>query len=213
MGSEAARVAAAYGVSVAPLGLATSPNEAARMAEEYGFPVVLKIASPKIMHKTDIGGVRLNLTSAEEVRQSFTEIMDNARRYLPQVTPHGVEVQKMMPKGRELIVGMNRDLVFGPMIMFGMGGVYVNLLKDVAFRLAENLGRAEATAMIKETKAYTLLRGFRGESPADFEAVVTVLQQVARLCVDFPEISELDVNPLFAYEEGVSGLDVKITIT
>lgn len=213
LGSEAAAVADAFGVSVAPLGLATSPAEAARMAEEFGFPVVLKVASPKIMHKTDIGGVRLNLSTAEEVRLAFTEIMENARRYLPQVTPHGVEVQKMMPKGRELIVGMNRDLVFGPMIMFGMGGVYVNLLKDVAFRLAEDLTRAEACAMIKETKAYVLLRGFRGETPADLEAVVTTLQQVARLCVEFPEIGELDVNPLFAYEEGVAALDVKITIT
>lgn len=213
MGSEAAEVAAAYGVSVAPLGLATSPEEASRMAEEFGFPVVLKIASPKIMHKTDIGGVRLNLTNSDQVRQAFTEIIDNARRYLPQVTPHGVEVQKMMPKGRELIIGMNRDLVFGPMIMFGMGGIYVNLLKDVAFRLAKDLTREEALAMIKQTKAYTLLRGFRGEAPADLDAVVNTLLRVARLCVAHPEISELDVNPLFAYEKGVSALDVKITIT
>ncbi|MGE5552488.1 MAG: acetate--CoA ligase alpha subunit [Betaproteobacteria bacterium] len=213
MGSEAAQVAAAFGVSVAPLGLATSHAEAARMAEEFGFPVVLKVASPKIMHKTDIGGVRLNLTSAEEVRQAFAEIMENVRRYMPQVTPHGVEVQKMMPRGRELIVGMNRDLVFGPMIMFGMGGIYVNLLKDVSFRLAEGLTRAEAQAMIRETKAYTLLRGFRGEPPADLETVVDTLRRVAQLCVEFPEISELDINPLFAYEKGVAALDVKITIS
>ncbi|MDI6871814.1 MAG: acetate--CoA ligase family protein [Bacillota bacterium] len=213
MGSEAAEVAAAFGVSVAPLGLATSHAEAARLAEEYGFPVVLKVASPKIMHKTDIGGVRLNLSSSEEVRQAFAQIMENVRRYLPQVTPHGVEVQKMMPKGRELIIGMNRDLIFGPMIMFGMGGIYVNLLKDVSFRLAENLTRAEAHAMIKETKAYVLLRGFRGEPPADLEAVVDALLGIARLCVEFPEISELDVNPLFAYEKGVAALDVKITIS
>ncbi|HHW15071.1 MAG TPA: CoA-binding protein [Firmicutes bacterium] len=213
MGSEAARVAAAFGVSVAPLGLATTPGEAAQMAEEFGFPVVLKIASPKIMHKTDIGGVRLNLTSAEEVRNAFAEIMANARRYMPQVTPHGVEVQKMMPKGKELIVGMNRDLVFGPMLMFGMGGIYVNLLKDVAFRLAEELTPEKALAMIKETKAYVLLKGFRGEKAADLPAVVDTLQRIARLCVEFPEISELDVNPLFAYEEGVAALDVKITIT
>ncbi|MGE5509593.1 MAG: acetate--CoA ligase alpha subunit [Chitinophagales bacterium] len=213
LGSEAARVVEAFGVSVAPLGLATTADEASRMAEEFGYPVVLKIASPKIMHKTDIGGVRLRLTSAEEVRSAFHEIIENARRYMPQVTPHGVEVQKMMPAGRELIIGMNRDLVFGPMIMFGMGGIYVNLLKDVAFRLADGLTNDEALAMIKETKAYTLLRGFRGEKPADLDAVVATLRRVARLCVEFEEISELDLNPVFAYEEGVSALDVKITIT
>lgn len=212
LGSEAARVAEAFGVSVAPLGLATTADEAAQMAEEFGYPVVLKIASPKIMHKTDIGGVRLKLKSAEEVRAAFVEIMENARRYMPQVTPHGVEVQKMMPAGRELIIGMNRDHVFGPLVMFGMGGIYVNLLKDVAFRLADGLTSEQALEQIKETKAYTLLRGFRGEKPADMDAVVETLRRVARLCVEFPEITELDLNPVFAYEEGVSALDVKITI-
>jgi acetyltransferase len=213
MGSEAAQVAAASGVSVAPLRLATSHTEAARLAEEFGFPVALKVASPKIMHKTDIGGVRLNLNSAEEVRQGFAEIMANVRRYLPQITPHGVEVQKMMAKGRELIVGLNRDLVFGPMLMVGLGGIYVNLLQDVSFRLAEGLTRAEAQAMIQETKAYQLLKGFRGEAPADLEAVVDTLRRIAQLGVEFPEISELDVNPLFVYEQGAAALDVKITIS
>jgi acetyltransferase len=150
--------------------------------------------------------------TAEEVRAAFVEIMENARRYMPQVTPHGVEVQKMMPAGRELIIGMNRDHVFGPLVMFGMGGIYVNLLKDVAFRLADGLTSEQALEQIKETKAYTLLRGFRGEKPADMDAVVETLRRVARLCVEFPEITELDLNPVFAYEEGVSALDVKITI-
>lgn len=213
LGSEAAEVVAAYGIPAAPTVLATNPEGAAEQADKLGYPVVLKIASPKIMHKTDLGGVKIGLDSPEKVRNGFVEIMDNVHRYLPQVVAHGVEVQKMMPKGTELIIGMTRDVQFGPLIAFGLGGIYVNLLKDVSFRLANGLNGREIENMLAETKAYTLLRGYRGEKPADIRAIVEIIGRVAKLVTDFPEITEMDINPVFAYNQGASALDIKITVS
>ncbi|MCL6634978.1 MAG: acetate--CoA ligase [Peptococcaceae bacterium] len=213
LGSEAAGVAAAYGIPAAPTVLAGSPGDAAEQADRMGYPVVLKVASPKIMHKTDVGGVKTGLESPEEVRRGFVEIMDNVHRYLPRVVVYGVEVQKMMPKGVELIVGMSRDVQFGPMIAFGLGGIYVNLLKDVSFRLARGLNTREIENMLAETRAYTLLRGYRGEKPADIKAIIEIIGRVAQLVTDFPEITEMDINPVFAYTKGASALDVKITVS
>ena len=178
-----------------------------------GYPVVLKVASPKILHKTDVDGIKIGIKSAEEVKAGFIEIMESIHRLLPQVLVYGVEVQKMMPRGVELIIGMSRDVQFGPLIAFGLGGIYVNLLKDVSFRLANGMTIKEIDRMIAETKAYTLLRGYRGEKPADIRAVADVIARAARLVIDFPEITEMDINPLFAYSQGVSALDVKITIS
>lgn len=212
LGSEAAAVAKAYGISVAPITLANSPEEAADLADNMGYPVVLKVASPKIMHKTDVGGVKIELRNAAEVREGFIEIMENVQRYLPNVVPYGIEVSKMMPKGIELIVGMTRDMQFGPLIAFGLGGIYVNLLKDVSFRLAKGITHSEIAAMISETKASTLLRGYRGDKPADMYSLIDMIARAAKLILDFDEISELDINPIFAYNEGYSALDIKITI-
>ncbi|TEB12088.1 acetate--CoA ligase alpha subunit [Pelotomaculum propionicicum] len=213
LGSEAAEIVSAYGIPAVPTFLANSPEEAAEFAEQAGFPVVLKIASPQIMHKTDVGGVKIGLSSRDEVSKGFIEIMDNVHRYLPRVVLYGVEVQKMMPKGVELIIGVTRDVQFGPLIAFGLGGIYVNLLKDVAFRLANGLVTKEIEKMISETRAYTLLRGYRGEKPSDINAVVDTIGRVAKLVTDFPEITEMDINPAFAYSQGISALDVKITIS
>lgn len=213
LGSEAAEVAKCYGIPAAPVVLATSPEEAAEEADKMGYPVVMKVASPKILHKTDVGGVKLGLKTAEEVRQAFTEIMENVQGYMPQAVIYGIEVQKMMPKGTELIIGMTRDVQFGPLIGFGLGGIYVNLLKDVTFRLARGLNTREIEQMLRETKAYTLLRGYRGEKPRDIEALVDTIRRVAALVNDFPEIAEMDINPVFAYEKGLSALDIKITIS
>lgn len=213
MGSEAAEVANAYGISAAPIVMTTTPEEAAGEADRMGYPVVLKVASPKILHKTDVGGVKIGLNSPEEVKQAFIEIMESVHRYLPKVIVYGVEVQKMMPKGTELIIGMTKDVQFGPLIAFGLGGIYVNLLKDVTFRLANGLTEKEIEAMLAETKAYTLLKGYRGEAPRDMASVVDVIKRTARLVTDFPEITEMDINPVFAYEKGLSALDIKITIS
>jgi acetyltransferase len=213
LGSEAADVARAYGIPAASMALATTPEEAAGEAEKIGYPVVLKVASPKILHKTDLGGVKVGLGTADEVYSGYLEILENCSRHMPQAHIYGVEVQKMMSRGTELIVGMSRDLQFGPLIGVGLGGIYVNLLKDVSFRLAHGLSRNEIERMIAETKAYTLLRGYRGEKPRDLDALVDAVGRVARLVLDFPEITELDVNPVFAYAEGLSAVDVKITIS
>lgn len=213
LGSEAAEVAAAYGIKAAPVRLASSPEEAANMAGELGYPVVLKIASPQIIHKSDIGGVKINLQDAGEVRAGFVNIIDSVQRYLPKADIHGIEVQKMMPKGVELIVGMTKDVQFGPLLAFGLGGIYVNLLKDVSFRLARGLNKDEIKTMLTETKAYTLLRGYRGAEPADLASLIDLIYRVGQLVMYFPEITEMDINPVFAYPDGVSALDIKITIS
>lgn len=213
LGNEAAEVIQAYGVSAAPISLATTPEEAVKIADKYGYPVVLKVSSPKIIHKTDVGGVKIGLFTAEEVYQAFVEILDNASRYLPQAVVYGVEVQKMMPKGIELIIGMTKDVQFGPMIAIGLGGIYVNLIKDVSFRLAQGLSKPEIEKMIEETKASTLLRGYRGSKPGDWNTLVDAIARISRLVMDFPEIMEVDVNPVYIYEQGLSALDVKITIS
>jgi acetyltransferase len=213
LSSEAAEVVAAYGIAAAPTLLTHTSKEAVEVAEQIGYPVVLKVASPKILHKTDVGGVKVGLDSPQAVQEAFVEILENVQRYLPDVTPCGIEVQKMMPRGVELIIGMTRDLQFGPLVAFGLGGIYVNLIKDVSFRLARELNEAEIEEMIAETKAYTLLRGYRGERPADLAAVVSIIRRLSALVNDFPEITEMDINPVFAYHQGATALDVKITIS
>ncbi|WP_409201082.1 acetate--CoA ligase alpha subunit [Methanobrevibacter sp. DSM 116169] len=212
LGSEAYAVAEAYGISAAPIKLATTPEEAGKLAEEMEFPVVLKIASDKILHKSDIGGVKVGIESSEDAEKTFNEIMENAKIAHPDITPDGVEVQKMMPTGQEVLVGMIRDEQFGPMIAFGMGGIYVNLIEDAAFKLAKGLTCDEVDEQIESTKVATLLKGYRGEAPCDIDEVKEAIKRVAKLSLDFPEISELDINPIFVYEKGSSALDVKITL-
>jgi acetyltransferase len=214
LGSEAAAVAEAYGIPVAPTVLTTSVEEAVAVADKMGYPVVLKVASPKILHKSDVGGVKIGINSPDEVQKAYLAIMESVHRYMPKVVVHGIEVQKMMPRGTELIIGMTKDVQFGPLVAFGLGGIHVNLLKDVSFRLASSLNDENTVnQMLAETKAYTLLKGYRGESPRDMEAVMDVVRRAARLVTDFPEITEMDINPVFAYENGVSALDIKITIS
>jgi acetyltransferase len=214
LANEAAEVMEAYGVNTTRDMLASSAEEAARFADELGYPVVLKIVSPEILHKTDIGGIRLDLGSVEEVRSAYEAIMNSVYTLMPQARVHGVAVSRMVTPGKELIVGMSQDVQFGPLVMFGLGGIYVNFLKDVSFRLAP-LSEGEAQEMMEETKAYTLLKGIRGEPPSDIDALRETILRVGQLVSDFPEIVEMDLNPVFVYEEGEGciALDVKITIT
>jgi len=211
---EAKTVMKAYGLNIPRSGFAQNLKQALTVANSIGYPVALKIVSPHILHKTDVGGVVLNINSDHELENAYDSMMRNVATLLPQARVYGVEVQEMVPPGKEVIVGVHRDPQFGPLIMFGLGGVYVNLIRDVSFRLAP-LSRREAYNMIMETRAYTLLRGFRGETPSDIESVVDVLLRVSRLALDFKEIAELDINPLIVYERGKSSLalDVKITLT
>jgi acyl-CoA synthetase (NDP forming) len=214
LSNEAADVVEAYGIATPENRLAQSPEEAANYAEELGYPVVLRIVSPDILHKTDVGGVALNLSSTEEVASAYDGIITSVSRYMPRSRIYGVMVYHMVPRGREMIIGMSQDIQFGPLIMFGLGGIYVNFLKDVSFRLAP-LSEPEARGMIEETKAFTLLKGIRGEPPSDIESIKMTLLRVGQLVTDFPEIVEMDINPIIVYGEGegCTALDVKITLT
>ncbi|MGD9395804.1 MAG: acetate--CoA ligase family protein [Candidatus Thorarchaeota archaeon] len=213
LGSEAHTIAEAYGIPVARIRLATSSKEAKLLADELGYPVVLKIASPDIVHKSDIGGIHIGLETPEEVEAAFLKILDNAKTHMPNAMIYGVDVQEMATKGKELIIGCSRDVQFGPLVMFGAGGIFVNYLKDISFRLAP-MTRSDARALIMETKMGTLLRGVRGESPSDITAIEDTILRISQLVTDFEDIVELDINPAFAYEKGlgVSAVDVKITI-
>jgi acetyltransferase len=210
---EAGDVVKAYGVTAPESKLAKNSEDAVKFAEEIGYPVVMKVVSPDIMHKTDIGGVELNLTNAEMIRIAFDEIMRKAKKAQPLAKIYGVTVDDMVPKGREMIIGMSRDPQFGPMVMFGLGGIYVNFLRDVSFRLAP-LNEREAQNMMEETKSYALLEGVRGQSKSDIDNLREALIRISQLVWDFPEINELDINPILVYEEGegVSALDVKMTL-
>jgi len=211
---EAMNVAEAYGIAAPASGLAETADEAVEYADNMGYPVVMKIVSPEIMHKTDIGGVELNLSNSNMVRIAFDEIMRKSRKAQPLAKIYGITVDKMVPRGREMIIGMSRDPQFGPMVMFGLGGIYVNYLKDVAFRLAP-MNEREAQQMMEETKSYSLLQGVRGETPADIDKLREAILRVGHLVWDFPELKDLDINPIFVYDEGkgVNALDVKITLS
>jgi len=211
---EAMNVAEAYGITAPASGLAETADEAVEYADRMGYPVVMKIVSPEIMHKTDIGGVELNLSNSNMVRIAFDEIMRKSRKAQPLAKIYGITVDKMVPRGREMIIGMSRDPQFGPMVMFGLGGIYVNYLKDVAFRLAP-MNEREAQHMMEETKSYSLLQGVRGETPADIDKLREAILRVGHLVWDFPQLKDLDINPIFVYDEGrgVNALDVKITLS
>jgi acetyltransferase len=199
--AEAREVLDAYGFPIPQSRLAETSDEAVEIAEEFGYPLVLKIASPDILHKTDVGGVKLNLQSPDDVRDAFDLIVYRAGRYVPDARIWGCLVQEMVTGGREILLGMSRDPQFGPLVAFGLGGIYVEALKDVAFRVAP-FSRQEAEEMIHEIRSYPLLEGVRGEPPADHEAMIDALIRISQLVTDFPEIVELDINPLTVFEEG-----------
>jgi acetyltransferase len=207
--AEARPVLAAYGIAQPHAELARTAEEAGRLAAEIGFPVALKIVSPDIFHKSEVGGIALRLDDEATVRAAFEAMLARVRERQPGARVEGALVTQMAPPGHELIVGMRRDPQFGPLLMFGLGGIYVELLKDVAFRVAP-FDRAEALAMVAETHAGKLLAGLRGQPPADIEAVAEVIERVAQLALDYPQIQEIDVNPLLAYPAGQGALAVDV---
>ncbi|MBE9472435.1 MAG: acetate--CoA ligase family protein, partial [Chloroflexi bacterium] len=209
--AEAREVLEAYGFPIPESRLAKTPEEAVEVADEIGYPLVLKIASPDILHKTDVGGVKLNLRSPDDVRDAFDLIVYRAGRYVPGARIWGCLVQQMVPGGREVLVGMSRDPQFGPLVAFGLGGIYVEALKDVAFRVAP-FSRQEAEEMIREIRSYPLLEGIRGQPPADHEAMVDALLRISQLVTDFPEIVELDINPLMVFEEGRGAMAIDMRL-
>jgi acetyl coenzyme A synthetase (ADP forming)-like protein len=198
---EAREILEAYGLPVAHTLMATNLEECIKAAREIGYPVVIKIASPQILHKTDVGGVVVGIENTDKLISAYEQVTANARKFFPRADIWGVLVQEMLPPSRELILGMNRDSQFGPLLMTGLGGVYVEVLKDVSFRLAP-VSEEDAMDMLRELKSYWLLRGTRGEAPADIDAVIESVLRVSQLVTDFPEINELDINPLRVLEDG-----------
>ena len=211
---EAREILRAYGYQVPEGRLARSAQEAVAIADEIGYPVVLKIASPDILHKSDIGGVRINVADAQAVADTYDLITMRAQRYLPEAEIWGCLVQQMVTEGKEVILGMSRDPQFGPLLMFGLGGIYVEVLKDVSFRVAP-ISERQARQMLGEVRSYPLLAGVRGEKPADTDAIVESLLRLSQLVTDFPEIMEMDINPLKVrgVGQGAVAIDARITIS
>jgi len=191
--------------------LAKNENQAALCAKKLGYPVVLKISSPDIIHKTDAGGILLELENEQEVRKGYQTIVKNAKKYMKKAKIDGVDVFQMIEPETELIIGLKMDPQFGPVIMFGLGGIFVEVLKDVSFRLAP-LTRKDAREMIKEIKGYKILEGIRGNKPANIKAIENMLMNVSNLVMKKPDIKELDINPLFAYNNKVVAGDVRILV-
>ena len=208
---EARGVCEAYGIAIPKEGLARSAAEAARLASDIGFPVVMKIVSPQILHKTEAGGVLVGVTSSEHAAQAYTTLLDNARNYDPKAELLGVQVQQMLSGGQEVIIGAVTDPAFGKLVAFGLGGVLVEVLKDITFRLAPASAQ-EASSMLDGIAAAEILRGVRGGKAVDREALAAMIQRVSSLVADFPEIAEMDLNPVFASERGATAADVRIVL-
>jgi len=209
---QAQEILKSYNLPIPKTLLARSSDEACQFAAQIGFPVVLKIASPDISHKTDVGGVKVELKDEKEVRNAFLEITARAQRLRRDAYILGCLVQEMAPKGcKEIIVGFKRDEQFGPLIMFGLGGIYVEVLKDISFRLAP-LTREDARNMIREVKSYMLLKGFRGEPAINFQVLENILLTMSQLSMDFPEIFEAEFNPVLVNNERAIVADVRMTL-
>ncbi|MGB8981639.1 MAG: acetate--CoA ligase family protein, partial [Anaerolineales bacterium] len=199
----------AYDIPTAPIRLARSVEEAAAIADELGYPVVMKIASPDILHKSDVGGVLLNIKDPAALQVAYTQIWDRVGEALPEARLDGIQVQRQIPDGQEVIVGAVRDPQFGPLMMFGSGGVEVEGLKDVAFALAP-LDEAEAAKLIRRTWAGRKLKGFRNIPPADEEAVIDVLIKLSHLVLENEAIAEIEINPLRVLDNGAVAVDVRV---
>jgi len=211
--ADSNRILEAYAIPTLRTELARSAGEAAEMAEEIGFPVAMKLASPDITHKSEVGGVLLQLEDSHSVREGFARMIENARRAWPEAEILGMHVQRMVAEGQEVIIGAVQDEQFGPLVMFGSGGIEVEGLKDVQFALAP-LGRAEAESMLENTWAGVKLHGFRNLPAADRQAVLDALLHLAQLAADFPQLAEIEINPLRVLEDGQGAvaLDVRARI-
>ena len=208
---EAKKILKQAGIAVVETKLAKTQIEAVSLSRKMGFPVALKIASPDVIHKSDSRGVKLSLNNMTEVRKAYDEILRRVRKQFPRATVHGVSVQKMARPGTEVIVGTSKDPQFGPVIMFGLGGVFVELLKDVSFRVIP-VERRDAQEMINDIKGYPLLQGYRGKEPASISALVEVILKVSKLIEENPQIKELELNPIFAYRDKAVGVDARIIL-
>jgi acyl-CoA synthetase (NDP forming) len=199
------------GIPVVETHLAKDKGEAVSISKRLGFPVVLKIASPNIIHKSDSGGVKLGLKNPDEVKKAYDEMLRNIRRQYPRAVLQGVTVQKMAEPGIEVIVGTSKDPQFGPIIMFGLGGILVEILKDVSFRIIP-LDRRDALEMIQEIKGYPLLQGYRDKEPVKLSILVNLLLKISQLIERNPEIEELELNPVFVYKDRLMAVDARMVV-
>lgn len=211
MEPEAKNICMEYNIPVTLFEVAKNEEKTVELSKQIGFPVVLKIVSPDIIHKSDVGGVIINVKNEAEVRTAYRKILKKIKKLSPEAKIVGILVQKMAPQSTEVIVGAIKDPQFGQTLMFGLGGIFVELLKDVTFRVAP-ITREDASEMIKKVKAFPLLNGYRNTPPADLNAIINVLLNASRLVMDHPEIKELDLNPIMAYETGAITVDARIIL-
>ncbi len=213
--SDAKKILAAYGIKTPAGALVNSAEEAGKQAESIGYPLVMKIVSPDIIHKSDVGGVILHLNSKSQVEEAFASMMAKIKSNVPGARITGVYIEKMANSGsKECIIGLTRDPQFGPMVMFGLGGIFVELLKDVKFAIAP-VSEGEAINMIKQIKTYPLLSGYRGQKPVAIDSIADTIVRISQLAVDFPEIKELDINPFMAFPDAANSVaaDARMTLT
>ena len=209
---ESKAMLAEHGIAVTDTRLAASVDEAISIADELGYPVALKVAADEITHKTDVGGVELSIADADELRAAAQRIHEAVSAAAPGAAAAGVSVQPMAALGTEVILGITQDRQFGPVLMFGLGGVFVEVLKDVAFRVVP-LEPRDAAEMIREIQGFTLLEGFRGSDPVDLAALEQMLLQLSAFAEAHPEVAELDLNPVFARADGAVAVDARILLT
>jgi len=209
--TEAKAICADYRMPIPPFELAKSAEQASSVAQKLGYPIVLKIVSQDILHKTEAGGVLLGIQNSIEVRNGFSRIVDNAKKYNPNARLEGVLVQKMAPQGREIIIGGLVDPQFGQTLMFGLGGVFVEVFKDVTLRIAP-IVEQDAREMIREIKAYPILKGYRGQPPADENTIVDILLSASDLMMENQDINQMDLNPVMVYDKGASIVDARMIL-
>jgi acyl-CoA synthetase (NDP forming) len=208
---ESKRVLGPAGINCNPTELATSAAEAISLSNRLGYPVALKIASPDIIHKNDGGGVRLGLDTPEQVTKAYGEILEKVSQQKPQAKIHGISVQRMAPPGVAVIIGMSKDPQFGPVIMFGLGGLLVEIIEDISLRISP-ITRQDASEMIREVKGYKILTGYRGQPPADLPALEDILLAVSAFVEKNPVVKEIDLNPVIASADGAVAVDATVVL-
>ncbi|MFC2044246.1 acetate--CoA ligase family protein [Chloroflexota bacterium] len=208
---EAKELLGEAGINTVETKLARTREEAISISQQLGFPIALKITSPDVVHKSDAGGVKLNLGTPEQVGNAFDDIMASIGKQYPQANIHGVSVQKMARPGVEVIIGMSKDAQFGPVIMFGLGGILVEILKDVSFRIVPLIQR-DAKEMVREIKGYPLLEGYRGQEPVNVSNLEEMILKVSTFAEQNPSIKEIDLNPIFAYNNGAIAVDARVVL-
>jgi acetyl-CoA synthetase (ADP-forming) len=208
---EAKMLCSLYGVPITKIEVAKTEDAAVEAAKKIGFPIVLKIVSAQVLHKSDAGGVVVGINDEKGIREGYQKIITNIKKNVPTAVIDGILVQEMAPKGTEIIIGSTVDATFGPTVMFGLGGIFVEILKDVSFRLVP-ISKEDAWEMLDEIKAKKMLDGPRGTAKADKETIVATILAVSKMLMECPEIKELDMNPVLVYEKGARAVDARVIL-